>query len=390
MKGPLSKYLFFGSSGLILILMLLTCRDAGITCDEVLHYNHSLCVYSYFATKGHDQSALNTPVTQLKYYGQSYDNLVTILTKWFHIEDIYGFRHIMSSLAGWLAIMITAIFAAWLTGYRTGIIVILLFAVSPTFLGHSQNNLKDVPFALGYISGIYFILKFSASGRKVTFRDAIALIACIAFSISIRAGGLILICYLIFFCFLYFLLEFLKSRQADFREIRNRLLWIICITAVSWGLSIILWPYALQSPVRNVLESYRVMAHFPSTFRQIFEGKMEWSDFMPWYYLIKSMAITIPLVVIAGFFMFFVFIKKTGSNGNSIKYFLILFTIIFPVVFVVCEKSNLYSSWRQFLFLYPVIVLIAATGFNFLLDYLVKVKYSVLGIAVFMALLSAS
>ena len=64
----------------------------------------------------------------------------------------------------------------------------------------------------------------------------------------------------------------------------------------AWFLSILLWPYALQSPVRNVLESYQVMAHFPGTFRQIFEGKVEWSDFMPWYYLPKSMVITIPLL----------------------------------------------------------------------------------------------
>ncbi len=75
----------------------------------------------------------------------------------------------------------------------------------------------------------------------------------------------------------------------------------------SWLAGILLWPYALQAPVRNVLASYRVMAHFPDTFRQIFEGKVEWSDFMPWYYLLKSMAITIPLIVLAGFFLFLCF-----------------------------------------------------------------------------------
>ena len=111
MKETILKYIFFISSALLLFLMLLASRDAGITCDEVLHYNHSVSVYNYFATHGKDQSALNTPVTHLKYYGQSYDNLVTILIKWFNIDDIYGFRHIMSSLAGWLTIMITALFA---------------------------------------------------------------------------------------------------------------------------------------------------------------------------------------------------------------------------------------------------------------------------------------
>src|SRR5512138_2162924 len=97
------KYLFLFCSALLLGLMLLMSRRAGVTCDEVLHYNQSVSVYNYFATCGKDQAALNTPVTHLKYYGQSFDNLVTILIKWFNIDDVYGFRHIMSTLAGWLA-----------------------------------------------------------------------------------------------------------------------------------------------------------------------------------------------------------------------------------------------------------------------------------------------
>jgi len=43
--------------------------------------------------------------------------------------------------------------------------------------------------------------------------------------------------------------------------------------------------------------------------------------------------------------------------------------------FIVYEKSNVYSSWRQFLFVYPAIVLLAATGFHFLFEYL-KWEYS--------------
>ena len=88
-----------------------------------------------------------------------------------NIEDVYGFRHLMSSLAGWLAIFVTALFAVWLSGYRAGILTLILFAVSPTFIGHSQNNLKDIPFALGYIAGIFFTLKFLVSDRKISFSD---------------------------------------------------------------------------------------------------------------------------------------------------------------------------------------------------------------------------
>ncbi len=73
----------------------------------------------------------------------------------------------MSSLAGWLTIFITALFGVWLSGYRTGILILLLFAVSPTFIGHSLNNLKDIPFALSYIAGIFFTLRLLVSEKKI-------------------------------------------------------------------------------------------------------------------------------------------------------------------------------------------------------------------------------
>jgi hypothetical protein len=388
MKESHLKYFFRISSASLFILMLLISRDAGISCDEVLHYNHSVAVYNFFATHGEDKEAVNTPVTQLKYYGQSYDNLVTILTKWFDIENVYGFRNIMSSVAGWLAILVTALFAVWLAGYRAGIIVIILFAVSPTFIGHSQNNLKDIPFALGYISSTYYIVKFLVAGRKISILDTVLLTVSIGFSISIRAGGLVLICYLFFFFFLFQLCKYFANSKTESGKIWIILLWITGISIVSWFLAVILWPYALQSPVRNVLESYRIMAHFPCTFRQIFQGKVEWSDFMPWYYLPESMLITIPVIVLAGVVLFFVFSKYTLKTNKVLQYVIIIFTIIFPMLFVVYEKSNLYSSWRQFLFLYPAIVLLAATGFHFLLEYLDKRKYFKWGVVILFVLLT--
>jgi tetratricopeptide (TPR) repeat protein len=342
--------------------MLFLCRNAGISCDEVLHYNHSVSVYNYFASHGADQSALNTPVTNLKYYGQSYDDVVTILIKWFKIDDVYGFRHLMSSVAGWLAIFITALFAVWLAGYRAGILVLFLFAVSPTFIGHSQNNLKDIPFALAYISGIYFSLRLLVSGKTNSFRDLILLTASIAFAISIRAGGLILLCYLFFFMAVIYTFKYFTDHKLDPVEIKSKFFWFCGVLGISWFLSILLWPYALKGPVKNVIESYGVMAHFPSTFRQIFEGKVEWSDFMPWYYLPKSMMITVPVLVLTGLALFIVFFLKKMDPEKKLLLGCLIFTIVFPVVFVVYEKSNVYSSWRQFLFVYPGLVLLASIG----------------------------
>jgi len=356
MRGTVTKYVFFFCSALLLILMILQSRDAGITCDEVLHYNHSVTVFNFFDSHGLDQSALNTEKSHLKYYGQSYDNLVTILAEWFDIEDIYGFRHLMSSLAGWLTVFMTALFAVWLAGYGPGIVVLLLFAVSPTFLGHSQNNLKDIPFALGYIASLFFTVRILFSQNKILLRDAILLILSISLAISIRAGGMLLICYL----FLFYLVTvvwqyYLKGRDGP-ESYGKKLVIVFLISGAAYFLGLLLWPYALQGPFRNVFESYRIMAHFPDTFRQIFDGKNEWSDFMPWYYLPKSMLITIPLTILAGL----IFTYRLFRNGKSLIYIVLIFALIFPIIFAIVQKSNLYSSWRQFLFLYPVIILISS------------------------------
>ncbi len=362
------KHIFFLCSLLLLIIMLLASKDAGISCDEVLHYQQSVSVYDFFSSHGNDRSALNTPVTYLKYYGQSYDNLVTIITRWFNINDVYGFRNLMSSLMGWFTILITAAFAVWLKSYRTGFLVLFLFAVSPTFMGHAQNNLKDIPFAFAYISGTYYILKFQFTDSKTLVRDSLLLTLSIAFSISIRSGGIILICYLVFFFMVFYYSYYLKEGKIDLNDLRFKLILLIAIPFVSLLLSTLLWPYALQNPFMNILKSYRVMVHFPGTFRQIFEGKVEWSDFMPWYYLIKSMGITIPLIIFIGLAAFVFFIKKIFSRDKSLMYGFIIFTILFPVLFVILAKSNMYSSWRQFLFVFPGIVLLAATGFSTLFE----------------------
>jgi hypothetical protein len=363
-RETVTKYLFFICSALLLVFMLFQSRDAGTSCDEVLHYQHSVAVFNYFDTHGQDQSALNTPVTHLKYYGQSYDNLVTFVTKWFGIDDIYGFRNLMSSLAGWLTIFVTALFAVWLSGYFPGILVLILFSVSPTFLGHSQNNLKDIPFALGYISSLFFMFRVLFCDNKILIRDVLLLIISIAFALSIRAGGLLLICYLFFFWLICLFYKYSTEGKSALNGSGRKLFILILISGAAFYMSILLWPFALQDPFRNVLESYRVMAHFPSTFRQIFDGKNEWSDFMPWYYLPKSMLITIPLTVLSGLIFSYTLLKR----GKYLIFSLLFFAFIFPAVFALVEKSNLYSSWRQFLFLYPVIVLLSSIALYSFID----------------------
>ena len=368
MKTPLIheerffRPLFAVTALLVLFFLLAAGREAGISGDEEVHYRHSIHVYDYYASHGTDKSALDTPKTHLKYYGQSFDNLTTILIRWFNIDDIYGFRHLMNGMAAWLAVFISALMAVWLSGYGAGWLTLLLFALSPTFLGHAQNNLKDIPFALAYLAGTFFMLKWLFAKKKSAL-DALWLIISSAFCISIRPGGALLLCYLLLFVLIKEILDYRKTRILDVSKLKNRATSILLILASSYLLGILLWPYVLENPLKGFLESYQVMTRFPTTIRQIFEGIREWSDFMPWYYLPKLMLITIPLVVWAGL-IGWIAIAKSLSGEARLKFAMLIFTIIFPVIFVIYEKSNLYGSWRHFLFIYPGFLVLSAIGWR--------------------------
>lgn len=358
------KIIFYVFAMLMLAAMALVSRDAGISGDEEVHYKHSEMVYDYFSTWGKDQSSLDTPKTHLKYYGQSFDNLVTFLIHWFGIEDIYSFRHLMCCISGWLILVVTALFAAYFSGYGAAILVLILFAVSPNFLGHTQNNLKDIPFALAYIASVYYSLKLVFSETKPTRKTIILLILSISFSIGIRAGGILVIFYLGFFMFLKTVLDWVAHKKPDYSLLKKHLILFFGISIAGYVLGLVTWPYALQNPLLNVWKSYQVMTHFPTTVRQIFDGQFEWSDFHPWYYLPKYMAITIPLVVFAGLIAFFLNTRKNFTPNQQIQLALLGFTILFPVVFVIVKQSNLYGSWRHFLFIYPGIILFSALGIH--------------------------
>jgi tetratricopeptide (TPR) repeat protein len=371
----------------MLVSLLLISRDAGISGDEEVHYKQSEMVYNYFSSLGADKSSLDTPKTHLQYYGQSFDNLVTVLIHWFGIEDIYGFRHLMCSLAGWLTILVTALFAAWFSGYGAAIFVLILFAVSPTFLGHSQNNLKDIPFALAYISSVYFSVKLVCAEGKPSRQTILWLILSIGFAIGIRVGGFLVVFYLGFFMFLKTVLDWMKQKSLDPKQLKKFLLLFCGISIGGYLFGLITWPYALQNPLLNIWKSYQVMTNFPTSVRQIFEGRFDWSEFHPWYYLPKYMVITIPIIVFVGVAAFLLNRRKNYTSDQSIQLLLLAFTILFPLVFVILKKSNLYGVWRHFLFVYPGIILIAALGFH---AFFVRFRHRIVRIGAIVLLLVLS
>ena len=335
--------------------------DAGISGDEYLHLRHSYDVVNYYKTLGQDRSCMHTPKTFLKYYGQSYDNLATLISEVFNIEDIFTLRHILNAIAGWLIVLFTWLTAKELSNKRTAMIAVVLLLLSPRFIGHSFNNLKDIPFALGFIASLFFLLKYIEEMKESSFRYKLGLIASIAFTISIRPGGLLLYAYM----WMFAAIRYWQLYRFNLKQALPEAIPLLYITFTSYFAGLLFWPYALENPIWHPIQSSIVMTDYYVTIRQLFEGTFYWSDQLPWYYLTKYIFITIPVVVIFGMVLSIIFIRKSFRNKLiGLNMFILLFYILFPILFILIKSSNVYGAWRHVLFIYPPLIIFSGMGIS--------------------------
>ena len=369
---PESKYykiIFYALLGVLLFLIPILSLNSGISGDEVSSYIHSQRVYDYYANG--DTACLNTqqdPVTQnLEYYGQTFDNLTTVFVQWFNIDNVFEFRHVCNSLLGWCIILIVGLFLAKTFGYRAAIFGALMLFLSPRFLGHSYNNPKDIPFALGYTMAIYHIMLLMKELPKIKIKRCIYIAIGIAIANSIRIGGLMLVGYLFIFCAAWYFFVNKENKWSDSLFWKKGFILLGKLLLVSLGgylLSIILWPYMLQSPFAHAKEALELMEHYSVNLRQVFEGVNIWSTNAPWYYLPKYIFMSIPEGVIVGLILFIALIIQIVKRQKGMLVFIVIFSFFFPVFYIIYKASNVYGGWRHVMFIYPFLVIAAAMGWE--------------------------
>ncbi|MCD6067100.1 MAG: tetratricopeptide repeat protein [Bacteroidetes bacterium] len=363
-SNNISRFIFNCLLLLLFFLMPVLSQDFGITGDEVLHHGQAGLVQDYFDTG--NKAALDQPKTLLHLYGQSFDLFCLKVINLLDTEKIYETRHVLISLAGYLCILFISLTTLRLAGYKAAIGSVLLTVFTPAFFGHCMNNSIDIPFALAFAGTIYYLTLQVQTYPKIRLSHCFMLICLIAFGISVRAGGLLLIFYLLMtYGLIYLKTTGLRNfyRPGEFK--RHYKLFLIgtgiCITAYFLGL--LYWPYALQAPLVNPVKALTHLTSIRSSLKQLFEGQRIFSVSLPAHYLSKFMLITIPLVVLAGLLFFLLFVYRKLKENFAV-YILLLFSIVFPIVYAAISHANIYSSWRHFLFVYPGIVILSALGWN--------------------------
>ncbi|MBO7465172.1 MAG: phospholipid carrier-dependent glycosyltransferase, partial [Bacteroidales bacterium] len=182
--------------------------DAGNSGDEDgFHVIQGRHVVNFYETHGKDTTCLS----YLQDYPSSPDVIAEFFNRKLGVEDINITRHVFNSFLGWLAILAVGLTACLIGGFRAGVFAILLLFFSPHFLGHAFNNLKDIPLASAVMMSLYGMFLFFKQFPKVKWYTFVILILSIAFAVSVRVGGLILVGYFGLFGFV-FLVKILVER----------------------------------------------------------------------------------------------------------------------------------------------------------------------------------
>ncbi len=361
-EHPGFRIAFLLTAILIFLLLPRLSMDAGLSGDDEKHYQHAIKVYRYFTED--DPAALDDPRLKLNYYGQSFDFFTYLLIRLFNLEENpYEARHVMVAISGAAAILFTGLLVRLFAGYSGGWLALMLMFLSPRFIGHAFNNPMDVPFALGNIFTLYHLILFLKRLPRISARSALWIAVGIGWTNGIRIGGLLLVPYLFMFSGLYLLLHKWPWKiftAAWWRFAVKGLVTLVAISAGGYLLSLLTWPYALQDMINHPIQAFKVMTNIQVSIRVLYDGLIYWSDKLPWHYIPKNIWLTVPVIILLGWMSSGFTWLLNRKDRQGFWYFMLWFTVLFPVIFIIYRESNVYGGWRHMLFIYPSMIALAA------------------------------
>lgn len=365
---------FWGVAAFALVAMLYWSLGSGINADDKFQNDYSEKLVNYYTTFGKDSSALYIKDGNMHLYGGFFEITTGMInrTLGFTPNDwsYHHVRHLSTAVMGWLAILFAALLGRYIAGWRAGLLTLVLLFLSPRFLGESLMNPKDIPFAFGYTMTLYFMAKVLDRLPRPGRWDLVGLAGGLAIALAMRAGGLLPYAYLLMFAGLHFLLKNGGLVALGNGKLMARYVLVgLGVALTGYLVAVLLWPYALQNPLKNPLEALSKFEDFEIRIRVLFEGINVRSDMTPWYYAPKWILISIPLAVVVGFIGSLLLSVRMMRRYHPLWVFMVFFAGIFPVAYIASKDSVLYDGWRHLTFVYPAIGLAAGLFWNEVLSF---------------------
>lgn len=388
------------SRGLLLIHVVvaaLTFRDYGLTWDEGYHLGYGSEIARFFGTGFQDLGALTYRLDYL--YGGGFDLLGAIFRGMFPWLERYEAVHLLGAMIGVLGLWGTWRLGRRLAGPRAGLAALVMLSLTHVYYGHMFNNPKDLPFAVGYIWALDLLVaairEFPRIGRATAIKLSIAL----GLAMSVRIAGLLLLCFFGAAILAWSARQGLARRSLEvaYRFASRLGVQAAAITAGAWALMLVAWPWAMLDPLRRPLIALTQMSKFTYHRRKMeFDGAWISTLDTPPDYLLHYFGYKIPeailVLFVGGSLGGLAWLVTRGRERRNAAHAVIVMvlglSLFFPPVYAVAKGSVLYDGLRHFLFLVPVMVVVAAVAFERLARWLCD-RLGRLGVALCLALVVA-
>ena len=347
----------------LFVLMPVLSFDYGQTPDEELAHFYGERIYNYYASGFANQDAKS--FSNMYFYGGLFELASVVAQKAAahlglnrHFADVYEVRHLLGSLFGALAVVVTGLMGRKLFGLWGGVLAAVLLLASPRFMAHAMNNPKDVPFAALFACALYLMLGMRTRWPYISRGRLAALVLAAALATAIRIGGLLLVCYAGLFVGVSWLTE--KNRPGMRGTLTAAGVFLGAFAAMLC-IQALFSPWQLENPLVRPFMSLKEMSNLTGYWDQVlFDGVVRSYKDTPWNYAPRWFWLATPPVVFLGLGLAAFLPFRRYARPQVL---LLWFSVAFPLAYAVLKGVWLYHDMRHFFFVYPGMVVLAAGGF---------------------------
>ncbi len=357
---------------LVALIGIFTVSDYGRSWDETFRFQggDAKLVYYKALLAGESPDALT----------DSYPGLFDLPLAWAHEQfPEWGTRsqkgHIWSLCFGFVGLLSVWRLTARIGGERAGFWALLFLATLPRYYGHMFFNPKDIPLAGTYALGIWALVHVFTALPQAHKQSGVWIGLSAGLALSTRIAGFLILVYFGLFVGVYLLIQYAQLGW-DLKTLKREL-WRWILRGASSGLLalvvlFIFWPTLHTNTFSGVTESASEVQSYSWEAPVLMDGTSYLSTELPRTYLPYWILRTIPehiLLLLAVSFACGLWHLRTSRDQwrSILAPALVLFSALFPLLYIVVSSPVLYDGMRHALFILPPLVCVAALSLEWCL-----------------------
>lgn len=361
---------------LLLLLVLTTFRDYGVSWDERVQNEYGQQILAYYESGFVDRTAV-TPDDEaddgnLPYYGGSFDLALALINR-FSPFDTYQTRHLFGGLVGLIGLFAAMRLGERLRGPRAGFLAAGLLATIPAYYGHMFINPKDLPFAAAMAVLLVAICAVLEEWPRPRWPTVVTFGIAAGIALGTRVGAAFAVFDLLVpLTFWLGAVLWCAGWRSTLKGAAGGCARLLAVLPLTWATMALLWPWAAQAPL-NPIHALLMFSHFPFPADILFEGTVVPASEVPRSYLPVFLALTLPESMLLGLLAASLAAVAAIARWRHVlpvptaarlQFLAVTTAALFPIAYFVVAKPTAYNGMRHFLFILPPLAVLAAVAID--------------------------